>query len=258
MAFADAWLGWKNWANNINTTITAATTQAGYYANSLKNWLPWDFWQGNSGSGNIDFDCFYVLNVNYLALAAHTFGTNTATLEFYGATDSSFTGAELIFSQAVSPSTANPVLCFKFDTKTYRYYRLRYTGADDAVRLGVIAFGLRTEFEIGFYGGFPTPKWNDDAEVTNSRSEGGVFLGRSVLRTGIKPVSLTIEPVTHAWVNNEFLPFKEHATSYPFFLAWGSTYNENNVFAIQNVWAQAKLKNRVHATVGLTFEGVTK
>lgn len=257
MPFNDSWIGWSSYLDNRSSAITASGTSDGFNPSSLANWMPWDFWQGDTGSGYVQVDCGDDAAVNYLAIAAHNFNFTGADFELLGSDDVGFSSSTSIESFGPITQGSN-VLCFKFNETSFRYYRLAYTGSSTPVRIGVIALGKRMEFERGFYGGFTPPKWNDESEVLNNKSEGGVFLGRSILRSSVRPISIQVEPVSHQWVEDTWLPFKEHATLKPFFLAWGNVPTENNVFAVQGSWAPSKLRNRRLASVGMSFEGVTK
>ena len=54
-------------------------------------------------------------------------------------------------------------------------------------------------------------KLNEDIVVTNNKSESGIYLGRSIVRTGIKPTSINLDNISHAWLYATWLPFKKHA-----------------------------------------------
>ena len=65
------------------------------------------------------------------------------------------------------------ITAFKLDQVTYRY-RLEFANTS-AIKIGVLAIGLRTEFELGFYRDIQPPHLNEDVVVTNKKSESGVF-----------------------------------------------------------------------------------
>jgi hypothetical protein len=154
----------------------------------------------------------------------------------------------------------NYVVCLKLDSVSYRYYRLEFT-ASVAVRIAVMCLGQRTEFELGFYKGIQPPKLNEDIVVTNNKSESGIYLGRSIVRTGIKPTSINLDNISHAWLYATWLPFKKHAEVYPFFYSFGNTPLYNNQLCYQTSFAPVKFDDRIgggHGSCGITFEGVIK
>jgi len=151
-------------------------------------------------------------------------------------------------------------VCLKLDSVSYRYYRLEFTSST-VVRIAVLALGLRTEFELGFYKGIAPPKLNEDIVVTNNKSESGIYLGRSIVRTGIKPTSINLDNISHTWLYNTWLPFKKHAEVYPFFYSFGNTPLFNNQLCYQTSFAPVKFDDRIgtgHGSCGITFEGVIK
>lgn len=279
MSFDLAFIGYQN--RLTNATLSAAGVNADFNINSLKNWQAWDYVLFDSGSNSITIDCGSSVAVDYFSIAAHElFSTNCDNIILIGSNDSGFATSSTLAtfnnvsagiydgSYALDTTTAIPqqtvsddyVIALKLDTVNFRYFRLSFDCSAE-IKIGVIALGARLDFELGFYRDNMPPLLNEDTIVTNNKSESGIYLGRSIVRTGIKPMSINIDKVSHSWIYNEWLPFKRSAESYPFIYSWGNTPFFNNQLCYQTKFADIKLQDRIgtgHGSVGVTFEGVIK
>lgn len=280
MSFDAAFIGYHNRVHSA--TLSAVGVTSGYSVNSLKNWQPFEFVSFDAGwSRQITIDCGAAVSVDYFALGGHElFTSNTDNILLAASNDPAFatyiTLATLnnvsagVYdgSYAYDTSTAIPSqivddnynVCLKLDSVSYRYYRLEFTPST-VVRIAVLAIGQRMEFELGFYKGIAPPKLNEDIVVTNNKSESGIYLGRSIVRTGVKPTSINLDNISHAWLYATWLPFKQHAEVYPFFYSFGNTPLYNNQLCYQTSFAPVKFDDRIgggHGSCGITFEGVIK
>lgn len=277
--FDNAFIGYDNLFTQDATTISAAGVSTDFSVQSLKNWQAWDYCQFNAGSNNITLDCGTAKNIDYFAVAGHelfntgatsivlkassnNFSTSItlATISISGTT---FTGSYKLNTSTSIPSqtvTDNNVTIIKLDSVNYRYFRLEFNNTSEC-KIGVISIGKRMEFELGFYQNAQPPALNEDVIVTNNKSESGIYIGRSIVRVGVKQQTINIDNLSHDWIYNTWLPFKNHAEVFPFFYSWGNTPLFNNQFCYQTAFAPVKLKDRIgtgHGSVGITFEGVIK
>ena len=277
MSFDAAFIGYQN--RVTSATLSAVGVTSGYSVNSLKNWQPFEFVSFDTGSNSITIDCGSAVSVDYFAIGAHElFTSNTDNIILKASALSDFSVSVTLAtinnvssgvgSYAYDTSTAIPSqsvddnynVCLKLDSVSYRYYRLEFT-ASEVVRIAVLAIGQRMEFELGFYKGIAPPKLNEDIVVTNNKSESGIYLGRSIVRTGVKPTSINLDNISHAWLYATWLPFKKHAEVYPFFYSFGNTPLYNNQLCYQTSFAPVKFDDRIgggHGSCGITFEGVIK
>lgn len=289
MSFDYAYIGYNNLAAISSTTITGLNISSGFSANAAANWQAFDFVQFDSGACSLIFDCGQTQIVDYMALAGHTlFSTNADDIKFESANLPNFIDAKTLMllgidsggdlpiysgSQALNTVTMidaqtvkyNPVVSFRFDPVSARYYRLTFTAAA-ICRVGVIALGKLMEFQRGFYGGFSPPSLNEQIDVTNNKSESGQYLGRSIVRNGVSPITIELDPVTRAWVDTVWTPFRDHADLLPFVFKWGLNPLADNMLAVQKSWSNAKLSKRIYRgscktewmSVGVNFEGVNR
>lgn len=280
MSFAYAFIGYKNRFTATTSTLSATGVTSGYSVNSLTNWASFDYCSFDSGSNTITIDCGAAVDVDYFAMASHNlFSMGATSFVLKASTVSNFaTSVTLVTmtksgdnwsgSYKLDTTTAlasqtidgDSVVCFKLDSVNYRYYRLEFNNTS-AARIGVLSLGQRTEFELGFYAGSQPPVLNEDVIVTNNKSESGTFLGRSIVRTGAKTQTINLDRLTHSWIYNTWLPFKQSAELNPFFYSWGNTPLYNNQLCYQTSFAPIKLQDRIgsgHGSVGITFDGVIR
>lgn len=85
--------------------------------------------------------------------------------------------------------------------------------------VSVLSFGKDFEFERGIWTGFSPPFLARDTELTNNVSQGGNWLGRSIIRNGAT-FTIALEDITLPFVYNEWLPFMKWAERRPWFLLW--------------------------------------
>lgn len=277
--FDFAFVGYDNFFTKDASILSAVGVSPLFSVNSLKNWQAWDYCQFNAGTNSITIDCITAKNIDYFAIAGHelyTTGATTitlkasadnfatsitlATISISGAT---FTGSYKLNTSTSIPSqtiTSNNVTVIKLDSVNYRYFRLEFNNTSEC-KIGVISIGKRMEFELGFYQNAQPPALNEDVIVTNNKSESGIYLGRSVVRTGAKQQTINLDKISHSYIYNTWQSFKNHAEIYPFFYSWGNTPLYNNQLCYQTSFAQTKLQDRIgtgHGSVGVTFEGVIK
>ena len=70
--------------------------------------------------------------------------------------------------------------------------------------------------------GWVPPNLALNNDFINSRSDGGDFLGRSLIRKGSK-TNFSLSLVARDWVRSNWLPFMEAAENHPFYYAWDTT-----------------------------------
>ena len=289
--FDFAYIGFDNRAVESASTVTATNLAAGYSAASLQNWQVFDNVVFDAGAGSITIDCGAARPIDYFSIVGHSlFSTNADDIVIEAASNAGFT-TDLVTlatlsldvggsvpaysgSYALDGNTAlssqqvysDPIISFKLDTISRRYYRITFTAAAEC-RIGVIALGQRLTFDLGFYGGFTPPSLNESTDVTNNKSESGQYLGRSIVREGVSPMTINLNPVRRSWVDAKWTPFRRHADLYPFVFSWGNNPLIDNMYGLQKSWQPSKAVKRIRdgsgnlvqwMSVGIQFEGVIK
>jgi hypothetical protein len=206
----------------ITGTIAASTFEAGFPASDADNEMTYNHWKPTAMPATWEIDAGSSVDANYIGIAAHTCGTDQTTViaEYWD-------GAawQTISSTLPALNDDSPIM-FIFNTLTRTKYRVRLTGSTTP-RIGVIYMGVTLDMMRGIYGGHSPITLSRMTETRPVKSEGGQFLGRSIIRKGSFG-SWSWNHLTPGWYRLNFDPFVEHARIKPFFIAWrpGSYPNE--------------------------------
>ncbi len=123
------------------------------------------------------------------------------------------------YRTAEAPNDTTPIYR-SHNTVTANQWRWKVTvPAGEEALLSVLTFGEEFEFQRGCYVGFSPPKLARDTTLTTNISQGGAFLGRSILRNG-STFAFDLDRLTPGWVRDTWYPFQVHAEQEPFFLLW--------------------------------------
>lgn len=201
-------------------SISASSEAAGYEKENCFDWLTYDFWKPTGFvSENITIDMANPVSADYWAICAHDAYTNGAQYFLRASTDN-FSSSN-IGIDSITPSS-NGIIFRTFSSVSYRYWRIVIFGGSAATSIGMFSLGDRLDLPDGMQVGFIPPTLSYDDEVLNSTSQGGAFLGRSVIRQGARG-RMQFDLMTPAWVRSDWQPFLEHARVKPFFLSWDPT-----------------------------------
>lgn len=223
-------------------TVTASSEATGFAKENAYDWLAYDWWKPTAtGFSYLTVDCGTAKPCDYLALHAHDLFTNGSSITLQYSTDDFVADINDAFA-AFIPASDGPMVK-TFPQLNVRYYRLRIL-APNISSIGIAAFGAMLQLPTGVLTGFTPPTLMYDNEVTNHRSNGGAYIGRSVRRRGGKKgIPLRFGDVSAAWVRADWAAFLDHAEVKPFFFSWNQeTYPDEAVFA----WTEGKLRRPKH------------
>ena len=231
-------------------TLTASSSPVGGEAENAVDGLTWDYWQPTgAGPHTLTVDLGAAEPVDYLALHAQNLATTLGSLTLEGSADGA---AWTTVSGPHSPADTAPLL-FLFAAVSYRYYRVSMTGAGS--RLGVLQAGTRLTLPEGIFVGVAPASLNPRNEILNSTSEGGQFLGRSLIRTAVSE-TIKQDRVSQSFARNEWRAFADHAALRPFFYAWrANDYPLEVMYAWSRGDAQTSQQGNGFMSVELAIEG---
>lgn len=204
-----AFIGYDNYLYR-GAIVTASSQETGFPANAVANPLTYERWlaKANDSAPWIKIDLGAQQDINYFAIGAHNI-QGDVTLQ--SSTDNSawetVTGAT---------ATNHNAIMFVFGQVTARYWRLRLAAAAE---VGVIYIGKVLEMPVQMYGGHTPGTLARQTNIRTNESIKGQFLGRSIVRQGFA-TSYSWRHMRAIWYRENFDPFVEHATKYPFFIAW--------------------------------------
>ncbi|MGX7703806.1 hypothetical protein [Methylobacterium sp. Gmos1] len=194
-------------------TVTASSENAAYPVANAYDWLTCDFFKpAAAGTVYINLTLTMPGSANYLAVYnqdVYKYG-GTIGLQYYNGT------TWVDATSGVAPANNAPRIVF-FDTKTATQWRLVII-CTQVFSLGVVSFGQYLALPYGMYLGWAPPRFARATRLTTSLSDGGAFLGRSVLANGIR-TTLVVQFVPTAWMEANWLPLVRHIERKPFFFA---------------------------------------
>ena len=201
-----------------DATVAASTTASGFAAANVVDWRPYTWWKPTALPATLTVDCASAKAADYALVYGHTLFSSGCTVEVRGSTDNF--GASNNLVATLTPTSDAPFL-ISFGTVSYRYWRLRITGAATMPALAIAAIGARLELPTGMAQGFdPVGR---KIEGRSNRSENGQPLGR-VIDFEMWKQSIRLPRVTWAWVRSTWLPaWRAHLRSNPFVFCWDTT-----------------------------------
>lgn len=218
-------IGYENRCRNSNCTITSSTQETDADDDSVINGLTWDYWQPTTVPGTITFTFTEAITATYCGIAGHTLTEtgNQVELHYW---DAAASPAAWVSLGSVSPGseTGNKTIMFLFDSTSSAIWRLTVSGGtgDTMPVLGVVNIGEALVLQRNIYGGHTPITLSKNTVIRPQKSEGGQFLGRSIIREGAS-TTISLTNLTAPWVRSDFYPFMESARTYPFFFAWRPT-----------------------------------
>jgi hypothetical protein len=198
--------------NNIvrDGTVSASSASTGFPASAAKNPLTYEFWRPASSPATWTVNALTAKEVDYVGIAAHTLSGRAVTVQY--STDNS----TWINVQTHNPTNNSPIM-FLFAPITAQYWRISVTGG--IFSIGVIYVGKALEMQRACFAGLSPINFSRNSIVRPNRSEGGQWLGRSLVREG-SSMSVSFRHLDYDWYKDNFDPFVEQAREYPFFFAW--------------------------------------
>jgi hypothetical protein len=201
--------------DNIGRTGTVSSSSAatGFPASAANNPLTYEFWRPAVLPAWWKVDAGQSVSVNYVGIASHTLADDSCTVAVEYSTDNSnWTQVD-----THTPTDNSPIM-FLFAPVTARYWRVYITGAV-IPSVGVVYIGTTLDMQRACYSGLSPIEMNRDTVIRTNVSEGGQWLGRSVIRQGSE-MSVGFRHLDYDWYKTNFDPFAVDALSYPFFFAW--------------------------------------
>ena len=215
----------------VSDSVLSGSAAAGFPVSALNNKFTYDFYRSSSINFSIIVDAGIVKTVDYIGIAKHNLANQRLKLS------ASSNGVDYVDVVEFIP-TDNNALMIIFEAISARYFkleRLSYGGASmefnfysqsystvtDAAfaQIAVLNIGRALEMQRMIFGGHNPAKLGREAEIRPNTSEGGAFLGRSIIRQGAQ-CEYSFSNLEGNWYRAYFDPFAAHALTKPFFIAW--------------------------------------
>lgn len=194
------------------TTVVASTEAVGFEGANAYDWKMSTFWMPTASGSTLTATFPSPVTADAFGIVAHTLGTTSATL-FLEHDDTGF-----VTDLTLTPSS-DITVTETFASAASTIWRIRVTYAGDDPIIGVASFGEFFEFERGLTAGYSSPNLSDVPKVLNAVTQGGNFIGRTLLSNENK-ASLSVSNMTIAYAIATWEPFVQHAQFKGFFLLW--------------------------------------
>jgi hypothetical protein len=216
-----SYLGYASLYLQTGAVPAASAEDSGFPASNATSWLTsGGGWQATgAGDKTLAVTLLAASSANSFGIYKHNLGTLGLTVKLQyssnGTTWTDFTGSEknpaddtVIYFVGTAPVSAS-------------YWRIHIAGmaAGETLIIGQAFIGLSLQVFSPPEPGWVPPNLALNNEFINSRSEGGDFLGRSLIRKGSK-TDFSVGLVDAGWVRTNWLPFLTAAEQHPFYHAW--------------------------------------
>lgn len=193
-------------------SVTASSETTDFPEEAPLNPLTWDRWKPASVPATWEIDAGTGVSCDFCGIAAHSMGTNgnTVTVQYHD-------GSTWQDIDDAMPGDDNPMM-FLFEAVTAQRWRISITGGS-APYVGVVYFGAALAMQRAIYGGHSPGALSRKTALLPNRSEGGEWVGRSVIRRGVS-ATFDWKNLTASWYRENFDPFVAAAIERPFFIAW--------------------------------------
>lgn len=207
-------IGWQSWTRDDTSISVASSSEvSGYEDDNVLSENTYEWWQPSSLPATLTFTLSGAKNVDYVGIAAHTLGQNNCEVKWQY-----WNGSSWVDLMDETISNDEPIMGL-FASVSATQFRLRILSGDNEPLVGVLYFGEVMESQRGIYVGHSPISLSKRSIIRPNRSEGGNWLGRSVIRQGAA-TNIELNNLTADWVRSDLKPFIESAALYPFFFAW--------------------------------------
>lgn len=244
---------------NLAAGVTPVVTSeaSGYEAVNALTWLTSQKWKAaNSATQYLQLDLGSAVAIDCFGLHKHNLGDVAGSMLVQYSTSS--LGGTFTTLFALTPGAANSggnrtLFRVNSNAVTARYWQLVCSGHNAAPSVGVFFLGLSTQLPAPDHP-FLVPRLNRDTEVLNNQSEGGEFLGRSVLRAGFRS-GFKLGKVQETWARDNWVPLATAMETNPFFWAFDANRYPDDAYYcfIDKRPREVKSAKPVHVDIEVTF-----
>ena len=205
-------------------TVTATSEATGYPKENAYDWNTYDYWKAAAaGTVYLTVDYGSARSADYWAMAAHDLFDNSGTVQCQYSSDN-FSADTNDAGSLITPSDNSPIF-HAFTSVSARYWRLKITSTGAASTIGAAAIGAALEMDRAVSSGTILPKEARTNVTTTQISEGGQFIGRSIVRQGVQfNLKFTIQ--TLAFTRGSWSTFLDHVEEKPFWFSWNPDYDD--------------------------------
>ncbi len=220
-----SYIGYENFVHN--SLHFGSSQDAGYSSLNVGTWDTYKQWRTTLNGGEF---IQYVLpsaarEVNCYGVHRHNLGDDGVTSYFEHSTDgATWTKVSTGGDMDHTFSSDNETIFYVTETPvTDDYFRVRFDIPNEqgnvTYRIGNIFVGNALKLFNPPAAGFTPPQLAFEDKYLTNESDGGDFLGRSLIRKAGK-TGFSMRPVAESWVNSDWKSCMEAIAQTPFYFAW--------------------------------------
>jgi len=195
-----------------------------------------EFWQPASMPATWEADLGALRDVDYVGIAAHSIGSNGATLTV----ETSDTSPGVVwtqFSADIMPADDAPILLLD-QVRSVRAVRITLTGGTPP-QIAVIYAGVQLAMQNDLTAsGFTPLTLARETVLHQSMSRGGQFLGQGIRRMGVSG-AVAFQYLDPDWYRANFDPFVKAARRFPYFFGW---WPDHYASEVGFVWTEKDIR----------------
>jgi hypothetical protein len=225
-----SYIGYDNLYLRMLATVVANAEDTGQTGALAVSWLTYSGgWQA-TGVGVKTLTVSFPLvgeDANSYGVYKHNLGTLGLTVKLQHSSDG-VAWTDLIGSAKVPAN--DEAIFFIGATINAKFWRIHIAGllAGETLIIGQAFIGPSLRVFAPPEAGFTPPNLGLNSDFITSRSDGGDFLGRSLIRKGSKSGFL-ITNVAAAWVRSDWLPLIKEVEKHPFYYGWDNVNHADEV-----------------------------
>lgn len=248
-----AYILYKNLAESSSVTSSNAASGFGNVNSYDRRTSTW--WKpGVIGAQYLQYVFGTAQTINSFGLIGHNLFSTGASVALQYSTNSGGAWNDLI--TAFAPSSDKCVYRVNATSQAATYWRLNFTNCtiNTLTAIGSIGLSIALPSEIPL--DFSPPHLARNKKITNSKTEGGKFIGRSVINSGSE-FEISQNYVTKAWMDANYANVIDNMEVAPFFFSWDyENYINDPVYAyLRDNKVKPKMNNPNLYTFTLDCEG---
>lgn len=216
VSLENARIGWQNLARNVTaTSVTVSSEVDGAPRDAPLRPDTAEYWLASSLPATWKVDLGNQYPIDYLGIAAHSFGSDRCSVLAETSPDDSVYTA---MADDMMPADDAPIFILATQ-RNARFLRITLQGTGSVAHMGVVYVGKVLAMQRAIAGGYKPITMSRDTKLYQALSRGGQFLGQSFQRNGVKGTA-SFKFLGADWVRQNFDPFIRAARQYPYFFAW--------------------------------------
>lgn len=241
-------------------TISATTSDTNAQAANVADGLTWDFWRPTALPARLEVTLDEVREVDYCLVAAHDLSTSGASVraQYHDGT----TWQDAFDEQLLGSDDVTVFLFDKVQSTRFAVYVDSTDASSVSPSIGVVKMGEALVVPRGLPLNSRPARFSRKTDVRPQLSEGGLLLGRSIRREGVK-FDIKFQYLDATWVRNYLDPFMEYARTGSFGWLW---HPRDYPAEVALCWTAsgsedirpeyANLQDRMNVTISV--EGITR